>query len=187
MTQKELAAALNLTQQRVGQMVREGMPTDSVEAARTWRKRNVDPTRTKEWQQQARDGYRAPAEPAPLPAVPTGRLPGRGAHSWQGWWGGDHANRELAQCVELVNALGQQAAKHGDVWLETLRKGMIEVPPTAWHEIELDKATWAKLTGDPAASKAQRGTAAAALRYVAACDLAEALAFDFDVNVAGQE
>ena len=101
--------------------------------------------------------------------MPTGRLPGRGAHSWQGWWGSDRANGEVEQCIALVNALGQQAAKHGDVWLETMRKGMIEVPPTSWHAVNLDKATWAKLTGDPAASKTQRGTAAAALRYVLAC------------------
>jgi phage terminase Nu1 subunit (DNA packaging protein) len=39
--QKELAAALGMSEGQVSKLKRRGMPTDSIEAARTWRSRNV--------------------------------------------------------------------------------------------------------------------------------------------------
>ena len=42
LTQATIAAALGLTQQRVSQMVRRGMPTTSVDAAKQWRDENLD-------------------------------------------------------------------------------------------------------------------------------------------------
>lgn len=39
--QKELAAALGMSEGQVSKLKRRGMPTDSIEAARAWRSRNV--------------------------------------------------------------------------------------------------------------------------------------------------
>jgi hypothetical protein len=183
MTQKELADALNLTQQRVGQMVRGGMPTTSLAAAKLWRKRNIDPTRTKEGQQQARDRYRRDTEPEfrPPPAVPTGDAPGYGAHSWGGWWGEDMPiwGGDLQLCLDMVNALGRQAAQHGDAWLEPLRNAMLLVPACTWEVIDLDPIVWQKLTGNPQVLTRRRGdgpyTKAMAQRYIDACRLHAAL------------
>lgn len=43
MRQSELARALGVSRQRVHQMVRDGMPVDSLEAAQEWRAANLDP------------------------------------------------------------------------------------------------------------------------------------------------
>lgn len=47
LTQIQLAAALGLSQPAVSQCVKQGMPTDSVEAARRWRECNLHPGRAK--------------------------------------------------------------------------------------------------------------------------------------------
>ncbi len=47
LTQIQLAAALGLSQSAVSQLAKQGMPTNSVEAARAWRENNLDPARAK--------------------------------------------------------------------------------------------------------------------------------------------
>lgn len=47
MRQKDLAKALNLSEAMVSRLVQRGMPTDSVEAARKWRRRHLEPARVK--------------------------------------------------------------------------------------------------------------------------------------------
>ncbi len=47
LTQIQLAAALGLSQSAISQLAKQGMPTDSVEAARQWRECNLHPGRAK--------------------------------------------------------------------------------------------------------------------------------------------
>ena len=42
LTQAAIAAALGLTQQRISQLAKQGMPTTSVDAADKWRAANLD-------------------------------------------------------------------------------------------------------------------------------------------------
>jgi phage terminase Nu1 subunit (DNA packaging protein) len=65
MRQKELAAALGVSQQMVSKAAQQGMPCDSVEAAREWRRVNLDPTKTKTRKRTA-DGERLIRERARL-------------------------------------------------------------------------------------------------------------------------
>ncbi len=47
LTQIQLAAALGLSQSAISQLAKQGMPTHSIESARTWREANLNPARTK--------------------------------------------------------------------------------------------------------------------------------------------
>ncbi|MDZ7862099.1 hypothetical protein [Acidovorax sp.] len=47
MTQKELAALLGISGAAVSKLVKRGMPTDSLERAKRWRKRHLEPGRVK--------------------------------------------------------------------------------------------------------------------------------------------
>ena len=47
LTQIQLAAALGLSQSAVSQLAKQGMPTNSIAAARAWREANLDPARAK--------------------------------------------------------------------------------------------------------------------------------------------
>ena len=42
MKKTELAHGLGISRQMVYKLMKEGMPTDSLEAARAWRKRNIN-------------------------------------------------------------------------------------------------------------------------------------------------
>ena len=47
LTQTQLATGLGISQANVSKLVRLGMPTTSLEAARRWREENLDPARAK--------------------------------------------------------------------------------------------------------------------------------------------
>lgn len=47
LTQLQLAAALGISQPAVSQLVAQGMPAASIEAAQAWRKANLNPARAK--------------------------------------------------------------------------------------------------------------------------------------------
>src|SRR5206468_310162 len=61
LTQAALAVALDLSAPMVSKLKRQGMPVTSVEAARAWRERSLDPLRRK-------DGGRMPSPPRPRAA-----------------------------------------------------------------------------------------------------------------------
>ncbi len=44
-TQKQIADGLGISQQRVSQLIREGMPTTSIEAAKAWRDQHQNPAK----------------------------------------------------------------------------------------------------------------------------------------------
>ena len=54
-----LAAALDLSREMVYKLASKGMPTDSIENARTWRHRNLDPGRTKRYRLDGNPGVAA--------------------------------------------------------------------------------------------------------------------------------
>ena len=83
MKQSELCKALELSKAQVSKLVRRGMPTDSAEAAKDWRRRNLEPMMTIAHQArkvragvlQDESGTRQ-ADPAnPIDAVVFGVLP----------------------------------------------------------------------------------------------------------------
>lgn len=65
MSQTELAKALGISQPAVAQLVKKGMPTDSVESAKQWRSSNLGHRR----------GRRPSGPVAPVGLIPTGELP----------------------------------------------------------------------------------------------------------------
>lgn len=53
---KELATALGISAAMVTKLSQRGMPVDSVEAAKDWRRRNLSPLHTKEFRMGGNDG-----------------------------------------------------------------------------------------------------------------------------------
>lgn len=101
--QKELAAALGMSEGQVSKLKRRGMPTDSVEAARAWRSRNVG-------------GYfRADSPAAAAPAV--GTVPGAAPPAAALDLGQERAALARAQrlSVEMRNAV--QAGEYAPIQL----------------------------------------------------------------------
>ena len=49
MKKTELARALGISRQMVHKLIKQGMPVDSVELAQQWRKRALNPYKTKEY------------------------------------------------------------------------------------------------------------------------------------------
>lgn len=58
MKTKELAGLLGISHQLCGRHKKRGMPCDSLEAAKKWRERNLDITRTKAWRSDSNPGKR---------------------------------------------------------------------------------------------------------------------------------
>ena len=49
MNKTELARALGISRQMIYKLIDQGMPIDSVESAKQWRKMNLNPYRTKQY------------------------------------------------------------------------------------------------------------------------------------------
>ena len=49
MKKTELARALGISRQMVYKLIKQGMPADSVESSKQWRKMNLNPYRTKQY------------------------------------------------------------------------------------------------------------------------------------------
>ena len=64
MNGKEMAAALGLSAAMVSKLRKRGMPMESVERAERWRRRNLEPARTKAMRMNTIAGPVAPAVPA---------------------------------------------------------------------------------------------------------------------------
>ena len=58
METKELAKLLGISHQMANRLKKRGMPTDSLEAAMEWRKRNLDVTQTKSWRIDGNSGMK---------------------------------------------------------------------------------------------------------------------------------
>ncbi|QOJ19706.1 MAG: hypothetical protein HRU77_02735 [Gammaproteobacteria bacterium] len=59
MKTKDLAELLGISQQMCNRLKKRGMPTDSLDSAIEWRKRNLDPTQTKQMRIDGNSGGRA--------------------------------------------------------------------------------------------------------------------------------
>lgn len=66
MKSKELAYALGISAAMVSKLAKRGMPTHSIEEAEKWRKKNLDPTRTKQNRADSNQGGRR-AKPGQRP------------------------------------------------------------------------------------------------------------------------
>ena len=62
MESKELAQLLGISHQMVNRLKKRGMPTDSLDSAKSWRNRNLDITQTKSWRIDGNKGvkYKSP-------------------------------------------------------------------------------------------------------------------------------
>ena len=49
MNKTDLAGALGISRQMIYKLIKQGMPIDSVESAKHWRKMNLNPYRTKQY------------------------------------------------------------------------------------------------------------------------------------------
>ncbi len=49
MNKTELAGALGISRQMIYKLIKQGMPVDSVESAKQWRKKALNPYKTKEY------------------------------------------------------------------------------------------------------------------------------------------
>lgn len=115
MKQKDLAEALGISAAMVSRLKHQGMPTHSVEAARRWRERHLDPARVV----GQRVDYPRPAAPPPEP--------------------------DVAARVDLVRALMQLAAADFDQHADNLRRAMRLVPPDARAQITVDMDVFTRL------------------------------------------
>lgn len=116
-TGKIIAQALGISEGRVSQLKRDGMPVDDIEAARSWYRRRVDPARA--FGQRHRYG-RTPSPSAPSAVDPLERV------------------AVLAERAERMIAVGQPL----DSLEEPLREALLSVPESEIPRVELPSAVW---------------------------------------------
>jgi len=58
MNKSELARSLGISRQMVYKLMYRGMPTHSIEAAKGWRRQNLDVTQTKTWRIDGNPGVK---------------------------------------------------------------------------------------------------------------------------------
>lgn len=151
MTGKELAKALGISPQMVSKLRKRGMPTDSLERALRWRRRNLEPGRVK--------GVRVDTL-SPLRADD------------------DDVERQRAELLqlELVSRLGVYVERDGGASLPSLQRAMRDLAPRLRPRVRLPLAAWDALlraAGDnvvPALAGDPAGDAAMADEELAAAD-----------------
>jgi transcriptional regulator with XRE-family HTH domain len=117
-TQSEIAKRLGVSQGRISQMVKAGMPTDSVDAATAWRSANVDANRIEAQQRVAPGGAD--------PRIAVARLARQQAQ----------ARIAELQADELAGVLGRK-----EIFLRALRGCAAEIV----QQIELIPDRWSQL------------------------------------------
>lgn len=136
--QYEIAEALGVTAGRVSQLKADGMPVDSVEAARAWYKRRVDPARSF-GQRHAMGRHPSPVridddeddadDEGPTPAARIGLV-----------------------CVVALAAADASANGYDiHAYLPALRLALADVPPNDHRFIALPLEVWRALHGTDAA------------------------------------
>ncbi len=148
MLKKDIAAALGISGAMVSKLVKRGMPTDSVERARRWRKRHLDPGFVK----GVRMGTTAPPEVvvAPPSVVAQPRPP---ALAWPANWANVTAPKVAS--VEVVEAMGRACGEmlavdaHLDQVgypLAFLRDLMRRLDPDQGLQVRFPLGVWLALT-----------------------------------------
>ena len=128
---KAIAQALGVSESRVSQLKRDGMPVDDIAAALAWYRRRVDTGRS--FGQRHRAGR---AQPEPPPDAPASS----GADLAQLRRLGDLAGRQL----EAGHPLGVLA----DDLRAALRAVLCSESPATWPEIKLPAAVWTELMAE---------------------------------------
>ncbi len=133
MTRKEVGDALGITPQAVGLLVKRGMPVTSIAAARAWRERNIDLTRSR------------PARPKPSSPdyVTSDRLP----------WTEDDIERAHAQ----LRLFAKFAEDDFAAWQAPLRMAMAALPSPEWDRVDLSESLWRQLVGEHELTRVKRG------------------------------
>lgn len=117
MTGKELARLLGISPQMVSKLRKRGMPTDSLERAQRWRRRNLEPGRVKGVRVGAVSEYR------------------------EDDIGVERQRAQLLQ-LELVALLGLSVERDGAASLPALQRAMRDLPPEMRDRVRLPEATW---------------------------------------------
>lgn len=123
MQQKELATLLDISPAMVSRLVKKGMPTDTLERAKKWRKRHLEPGRIKgsrfdpNYDQAAAAVATVPSAPAAKPGISMGVLEAKA----------------LALNAAMINGDQDEAAEH----LAHLRRLFREVPVDAQPRVPL--------------------------------------------------
>ena len=130
MLKKELAAALGISPAMVSKLAKRGMPVDSVERARRWRKRHLDPGRVK----GQRMGTHVPAEAMPDVARPQSLTELRSlVESLGATYASALANR--ADEVGLLETRSQLRAAMRRYNLDTHGRGDLIMPAPVWADL----------------------------------------------------
>jgi transcriptional regulator with XRE-family HTH domain len=116
-TGKELARLLGISPQMVSKLRKRGMPTDSLERAQRWRRRNLEPGRVKGVRVGAVSEYR------------------------EDDIGVERQRAELLQ-LELVARLGVYVERDGNASLPALQRAMRELAPGLRSRVRLPLAAW---------------------------------------------
>lgn len=148
MNQKELAAALGISGAMVSKLAKRGMPVDDVDRAVKWRRRHLEPTRTKGVRSDtfaaspAAPAHRSPpAKPAlhhahGAAAQPAPLLPA----SFAGFdWRGPDPELRMAQHLALL------ADEDFDAHELLLRIFMMLIPPADRPRLAMPIGVWTKL------------------------------------------
>lgn len=126
MTRKEIGDALGITPQAVGALIKRGMPSTSIAAARAWRERNIDLTRSR------------PARPKPKLTSPDYVIGDRLE------WAPDDVDWALGQ----IKLFGTFADSDFAAWQAPLRLAMAALPSSAWDDVTLPAGVWRQLVGE---------------------------------------
>lgn len=119
MTQKELAALLGISGAAVSKLVKRGMPTDSLERAKRWRKRHLEPGRIKGGKFDPNAPHlvaAATAEAERLASLVLLSLDGMGSAS-----DGERILAPLRTALRAVGHEGGGPVMPSSVWVELLR------------------------------------------------------------------
>jgi hypothetical protein len=140
---KDLAAGLGISAAMVTKLKKRGMPTDSVEAAAKWRRRHLEPARTKGMRMEL---PRVIDRGAKAPAASGGHVSNSAAP--------DLVDARAAMALRQAHELGllaDDAIRRGTfpTVAPMLRQAMARVPVAARAHIALSMEVWDALTAEP--------------------------------------
>lgn len=153
MNRKELAAALGISGAMVTKLAKRGMPVDDVDKAIRWRRRHLEPTRTKGIRMDASPGARRTPHVAAPPLAPA-------RASASSAWAAAGAPRSLRMPVaklgdfdwqgpdlelRIVNRLAALAVDDFETHAEELRLFMCMVPRAERGRVVMSFALWDRL------------------------------------------
>lgn len=125
---QDIAEALGISPGRVSQLKADGMPVDSIEAARSWYRRRVDPARSF-GQKHGMARRSAPVQVGDAGDEDPGEEP------------------SAAEALGVVCTMALAFLEHGDAYLDALREAIDDVPLDYHRFIALPLEAWRALYG----------------------------------------